>query len=272
LATIEAASELALDTARERIEEQAKHSTFAGLLEYISVADDRLQRENEFLLAYLQAIPEAAVHVHVLREQTAAGALTAHHLGLALSDVAKTFYMQGSAARQTELVDVASTQLQNIYAWAEPDFQYPYTFTFGPERFHDPMSKNRLTVPIDWRDHPLDNRLAVAAQVAMDGTYDLREHIFTPAERGRGLSNIEFNLRRAAVTPDSTEADLGPVLDAQMMALAGDRITSEKKDEYVQSLQADPAPYPTKSGDTDVQTKWLKTAAQVVNMKLIDYF
>lgn len=249
---IQAASELALADVDGMIIERARRRTFAGMVTCMSELVNYHKAEKDIPLRYIQnAIPEALVSARDLHAQMREDALDPRRFTSKIADMAHAIYMYSSPERQTQLIEATSAELERIYDDIQQGsaklFEYPHTFTFGPEVPYAAMSDNQaLSVPLTWEGPVLDDRLVVATRLRFDGVYDLRAHTFTPVgpDHSFSSSSIEFILKRAAIRADSTENSLGPVLDEQMHAIAGDLITTKTWDEYQQSLEeVTPVPF-----------------------------
>jgi hypothetical protein len=153
-----------------------------------------------------------------------------------LSFVALDAYTRSKdPALHKSMIEGLSKTLEKAYARPEFNnlpFVYSHTFEFGPVEFRKPMSQNRLIAPVTFERKPIDPRVAIKANIEVDGTYDFRTHTFAAAERGNGRSKISFGIERSNTSPKHTEQALGEVLDAQLHDIAAGQLSQETLDDY----------------------------------------
>ena len=237
---IAAASDLHVPDVQTAMVEQARRSSFAALVYMIGEVSLRLGRGNDDLIAYLrEQAPHADAEITAVAEQARQGTLNPYATNGALKKIAIRAYVANAAEEHTRLIETASDVMRLLYARPEwqDTYRYPHTMTFGAVGLHAPMSVRRLEAQADWKGAPIDSRLAVATKIRLDGTYDLRNHTFRPAERGNGAPGWECVVTRAAVSPDNTEAALGDVMDEQLRAVAGRHVHQAAWEAYMRSIQ-----------------------------------
>lgn len=239
--TISAARALGAVGIEAALETKARFETFAGMLETLvhfsdyventkgsDVVNTYLQKNAHYIPAINEAIKNVLDHIddpsndRMLRNR--------------LSHVALDAYMQSADhAVHKSMIEGLSKTLEEVYA--RPEFShlqlvYPHAFEFGPVELRPPMSQNRLITPVMFEQGPIDPRIAIKANIEVDGTYDFRTHTFAAAERGNGKSKISFEIERSDTSPEHTEQALGEILDAQMRDITSGQISQETLDNY----------------------------------------
>ena len=239
--TISAARALGAVDIEATLETKARFGAFEGMLDTLvhfgdyventsgsAVVNAYLQENAHYIPAINEAVQNVLDHIddpsndRMLRNR--------------LSHIALDAYMQSAdRAVHKSMIEGLSKTLEEVYArpeFSHLQFVYPHAFEFGPVEFRPPMSQNRLKAPVIFERGPIDPRLAVKANIEVDGTYDFRTHRFRTAERGNGKSKISFEIERSNTSPEHTEQALGDVLDTQMRDSTSGHISQETLDDY----------------------------------------
>lgn len=232
--------------------EAARRGTFAALLNRILFVGERLERPNTDMITFLKQnfSPRVAGEIALLRARARAGQMNDAQLGHGLKDIA-ILHFAGlqNPEEHKHLITAAAETLRLQYVSANPEWagtpNYPHTFMFGSAESEYPMGTTRLYAPVPWVGNVVDPRVSVSATVEVDGTYDLRDHVFTTAERDKGASGIGFVVARHTIAPAHTEREIGEMLDEQVRAIGGQYLTDEQMRTYVAATRnATPEPLP----------------------------